>query len=166
MNSEKIKTVVIFVLIAVVIALGVYSFFGKDGFKNTETSAQFINDIYHLQSSLSYYLGSTYSDTFGIYTKVEILSGKATNKDGEVIEIKDNDDKNLPSIIETEDKLELNDEVFYKLSIDGIKELFEIDLSKYSDVVWYIQEDGVIKVSIETEPDWWQTEFESLKVGK
>lgn len=166
MNSEKIKTVVIVILIVVVIGLGVFCFFGKDGFKNVETGAQFVNDVKSLQASLSYYLGSTYSDTFGVYTKTEILSGKSTGKEGQIVEIKDNEDKNLTSIINIEEKLELNEEVLYKMSNDGVKTLFEMDLTKYSEVTFYVQEDGIIKVSFETEPEWWQPEFESLKVGK
>lgn len=166
MNSEKIKTVVIVILIAVVIGLGAYCFFGKDGFKNVETGAQFVKDVNSLQASLSYYLGSTYSDTFGIYTKTEILSGKSTNKEGQTVEIKDNEDKNLTSVINMDEKLEQNEEVLYKMSNDGVKTLFETDLTKYSDVTFYVKEDGTIKVSFETEPEWWKQEFESLKVGK
>ncbi|MEE0831124.1 MAG: hypothetical protein UIM26_06625, partial [Longicatena sp.] len=40
-----------------------------------------------LQSNLSYYVGASYSDSFGVYTKEEILLGKT--EDGE--KIKDNE---------------------------------------------------------------------------
>lgn len=165
MNSERLKTVVIVVLIIIVIALGAYSLFGKDGFKNTETSTQFIKDAQVLQASLSYYLGTTYSDTFGVYTRLEILSGKANNKDGEVIDIKDNEDKNLPSIVNVDEKLENGNNSLYKVQKDTLKTVFDIDLEKYNDIDFYVQEDGMIKVNFEKEPDWWKNEFSALKVN-
>lgn len=166
MNSEKIKTVAIFVLIAVVIALGAYSLFGKDGLKNTGTTKEFVGDMQKLQSSLSYYLGGTYSDTFGVYTKTEILSGKATNKDGEQISIKDNEDKNLPTLINVEEKIEVGDKTLYKISNEEIKKLFEMDFGKYGDIILYVGEDGVIKISFEKEPNWWRNELEVIKVNE
>lgn len=166
MNTEKTKTVVIFVLIAVVIALGAYSLFGRDGLKNIGTTKEFVEDIQNLQSSMSYYLGSTYSDTFGVYTKTEILSGKATNKDGEQINIKDNEDKNLPTLVNTEEKIEVDNKALYKMSNDDIKTVFELDFTKYGDISLYVGEDGIIKVDFEKEPNWWRKEFEVIKVNK
>lgn len=166
MNVEKTKTVVIFVLIAVVIALGAYSLFGKDGLKDIGKAKEFVGDIQNLQSSLSYYLGSTYSDTFGVYTKAEILSGKATNKDGEQINIKDNEDKNLPMLINIEEKLEVDNKTLYKMSSEDIKTVFELDITKYGDINLYVGEDGIIKIDFEKEPNWWKKEFEVIKVNK
>lgn len=166
MNSEKIKTVVIFVLVAIVIALGAYSLFGKDGFKNTEKSAEFVNDVQNIQSSMSYYLGSTYSDTFGVYTRLELLSGKATDKEGQVVDIKDNEDKNLPALINLDEKIERGNDVYYKISNDNLKELFNIDLGKYEGVNFYVKDDGIIKVGFEKTPDWWKKELDGLKINE
>ena len=84
---NKLKTVVIIVLIAVIIGLGAYILFVDEGVQYVESGAKFLKEIQTVQTSLSYYLGSTYSDTFGIYSKVELLSGKATDDEGNSVDI-------------------------------------------------------------------------------
>ena len=52
------------------------------------------------------------------------------------------------------------------MDTDTVMQLFEVDLTKYENATWYIQEDGIIKVDFKSEPEWWQKEFESFKIGK
>lgn len=163
--SEKSKTVVIFVLIALLLLLGAYVLFGKNGVGNVEKKASFLNDVQDLQSSLSYYLGSTYSDTFGAYTKLEILSAKSEDSEGNLVDIKDNEDNVLVSVIDTNDKVEENEVSYYKLVNDNVKILFNVDISSYSDISWYVTEEGMIKVNFEETPNWWGSEMNGLKLG-
>lgn len=166
MYSEKIKTVAIFLLIAVVIALGAFCIFGKGGVKNSETGIAFFNCVQDLQGELSYYLGNTYSDTFGVYSNVEILSGVVTDENGQSVTIKDNEDHDLVTLIQTADKIENNEKTYYALSIENIKTAFNADLSRYgSNMKWYVSEDGFIRVNFDAEPEWWQPSFQGIKIG-
>ena len=69
----------IFIIIILVILLGLsvaYAILGPNGYKTTEKGKSFFDDVIVLQSNLSYYVGASYSDSFGVYSKEEILLGK------------------------------------------------------------------------------------------
>ena len=91
------KSILIIIVLVILLGLSVaYIVFGPNGYKTTEKGKEFLDDVLELQSNLSYYVGASYSDAFGVYSKDEILMGKTT--EGE--KIKDNQDNLLPTLVE------------------------------------------------------------------
>ena len=142
---KKAKYIIIIVIL--IIALGLtaaYAILGPRGFKTTEKGKAFLDDVLTLQSNLSYYVGASYSDSFGVYTKEEILLGK-TLEDGE--KIKDNEDNVLPTLVNEENTIEYKGEI-----------------PTYEGVTFYVVEGDLVKVKLDSTPDWWNSNYDGLKI--
>lgn len=159
---KKAKYIISIVILAVLLALAIaYIVLGPNGYEKTKESSTFFDDVIELQSTLSYYVGSAYSDAFGVYTKTEILSG--VTEDGD--KIKDNEDNVLPALISTNDAIDYKgDEKAYKLNMDNVKVTLGIDTSKYDGVTFYVVEGDILKVKLDSTPEWWDSNFDSLKI--
>lgn len=154
MNKEKIKDIVIFVLLIAVIALVVYLVL-----TSTSKKSDFISDLVNAQDKISYYIGSIASETFNAYDKSQIITGYNDNE-----EIKNMDGNALPHIANKDEKIEIGGEIYYKISLEQLKENLKIDLSKYSYLEWYIKDGEVLRVRFTEEPEWWNYTMEALKV--
>ncbi len=154
MNKEKIKDIVIFVLLIAVIALVVYLVL-----TSTSKKSDFISDLVNAQDKISYYIGSIASETFNAYDKSQIITGYNDNE-----EIKNMDGNALPHIANKDEKIEIGGEIYYKISLEQLKENLKIDLSKYSYLEWYIKDGEVLRVRFTEEPEWWNYTMDALKV--
>lgn len=161
-KNKNIQKGLIIVLIILNLLSITYIVFNKFNIANVDTKATFVEDIIKVQEKISYYLGTSYSDTFGAYTKTELITGlNSENK-----EIKDITGKSLKPIVNIESKTEINGKVVYELNQENIKEMLKTELPTYNNVKWYIQDGELIKVKFDTKPSWWTTELNSLEVGK
>lgn len=154
MNKEKIKDIVIFVLLIAVIALVVYLVL-----TSTSKKSDFISDLVNAQDKISYYIGSIASETFNAYDKSQIITGYNDNE-----EIKNMDGNALPHIANKDEKIQIGGEIYYKISLEQLKENLKIDLSKYSYLEWYIKDGEVLRVKYSEEPEWWNYTMDALKV--
>ena len=154
MNKEKIKDIVIFVLLIAVIALVVYLVL-----TSTSKKSDFISDLVNAQDKISYYIGGIASETFNAYDKGQIITGYNDNE-----EIKNMDGNALPHIANKDGKIEIGGEIYYKISLEQLKENLKIDLSKYSYLEWYIKDGEVLRVKYSEEPEWWNYTMDALKV--
>ena len=154
MNKEKIKDIVIFVLLIAVIALVVYLVL-----TSTSKKSDFISDLVNAQDKISYYIGGIASETFNAYDKGQIITGYNDNE-----EIKNMDGNALPHIANKDEKIEIGGEIYYKISLEQLKENLKTDLSKYSYLEWYIKDGEVLRVKYSEEPEWWNYTMDALKV--
>ena len=152
------KSIVIIILLLVGWALtGAYAVFGPNGYKAVQDSKDFLEDVVELQSNLSYYVGSSYSDAFGVYSKVELLSG--LTEDGE--KIKDNEDNILPEFITLENSVDYKDgEKAYELNMDNVNTTLKTSIKKYEGITFYVVDGDLIKIKVENTPDWWNDNFD------
>lgn len=152
------KSIVIIILLLVGWALtGAYAVFGPNGYKAVQDSKDFLEDVVELQSNLSYYVGSSYSDAFGVYSKVELLSG--LTEDGE--KIKDNEDNILPEFITLENSVDYKDgEKAYELNMDNVNTTLKTSIKKYEGITFYVVDGDLIKIKVEKIPDWWNDNFD------
>lgn len=157
------KSIVIIIVILIGWALtGAYAIFGPNGYKATQDSKEFLEDIVELQSNLSYYVGSAYSDAFGVYTKVELLSG--VTQDGE--KVKDNEDNLLPEFITLENAVDYKDEEkAYELNMDNVNTTLKTSIKKYDGISFYVVEGDLVKVKVENAPDWWNDNFDIFRLN-
>lgn len=160
-KKNGVKNVVIIILAVLVLLFGTYIVLLKFNVTGVDGKSTFVKNAFNLQDKVSYYIGTTYSDTFGIYTKEEILLGKT--KDGK--EIKDNNNKAMTPLVSADKKIEKNGTVAYPLNEESAKTLLQITLPKEDGVTWYIQDGNLLKVNLEKSPSWWSIDLDCLKVG-
>lgn len=156
MKGEKIKNILLIILFLIIVALVVYIFL-----TSTPKKSDFINSVLEVQEKVSYYLGQKNSETFNAYNNIHILTG--FNEDEE---IKNIEGTTLVPLANKDSKIEKDGKVYYKLLEDKVKEVLKVDISKYSNLTWYIQDGELIRVDFETEPEWWNEEFDTLKIHK
>lgn len=153
------KSILIIILLVILLGLSVaYGIFGPNGYKTTQKGKEFFDDTIELQANLSYYVGASYSDAFGLYSKEEILSGKT--KDGE--KIKDNQDNLLPTLIEEDSAVEIDGSKAYKLNMENVKTTLGIKIENYEGVNFYVFEGDLIRIKLDAEPDWWNNNYDGL----
>lgn len=153
----------IFIIIVLVILLGLsvaYAILGPNGYKTTEKGKQFFDDVITLQSNLSYYVGASYSDSFGVYTKEEILLGKT--EDGE--KIKDNQDNVLPTLVNEENSVSYKDGTGYELNLEYVNTTLSTKIPTYEGVTFYVVDGDLVKVKLDGTPDWWNSNYDGLKI--
>ena len=156
------KSIVIIILLLIGLGLtGAYAVFGPNGYKATQDSKDFLEDVLDLQSNLSYYVGSSYSDAFGVYSKVEILSG--VTKEGE--KIKDNEDNLLPEFITLENAENYKgDEKAYELNMDNVNTTLKTTIKGYEGIKFYVVDGDLVKVKVENTPEWWNENFDVFRL--
>lgn len=160
-NKKKTKNYIIILLIVLILLLITYIIASKFNVAGIDKKASFIQDINSLQAEISYYVGATYSDTFGAYTKEQIVTGMS---DGN--EIKDISNNSIKPLVDIESKQEKDETISYKLNEENIKEILDISLPKYEGLNWYLQDGNLIRVEIENKPSWWTSDLDSLLIGK
>jgi len=161
--KNGMSKLVIIILVILLCLSGAYIVLGPNGYKTSSQAKAFLDDVLELQSTMSYYVGSSYSDAFGVYSKYEILSGKT--EEGEII--KDNEDNLLPDLIDVNDTIDYKgNEKAYKLKLDHVKTTLKIDISNYDGITFYIVEGDIIKVVIDDSlvSEWWSSNFDGLKI--
>lgn len=157
--KDKKNILIIIVLLILLGFIGAYAILGPNGYKTTEKGKAFFNDVVKLQANLSYYVGASYSDAFGVYTKEEILLG--TTGEGE--KIKDNMDNLLPTLVEPESAEDYKDDSkAYKLNMDNIKTTLGLKMDSYEGVTFYVVEGDLIKIKLDSKPDWWNENYNDL----
>lgn len=153
------KNVLIIIILVILLGFSIaYIVLGPNGYKTTEKGKNFFDDVMELQSNLSYYVGASYSDAFGVYTKDEILIGKTA--DGE--KIKDNQDNLLPTLVEEESAQDYKEGKSYKLNMENVKTTLGIKMEDYEGVTFYVVEGDLVKVKLEVEPEWWNKNYDGL----
>lgn len=156
--KSKTQTLIIIILVILLALSGAYILLGPSGIKSSQKGEDFFDDMIELQSTLSYYVGSSYSDSFGVYTKEEILSGKTA--DGE--QIKDNQDNLLPTLIEEETLDYKDDKKAYKLNMENVETTLGVSIDDYEGVTFYVVDGDLVKVKLDSMPDWWSNNFDSI----
>ena len=151
----------IFIIIILVILLGLsvaYAILGPNGYKTTEKGKSFFDDVIVLQSNLSYYVGASYSDSFGVYSKEEILLGKT--EDGE--KIKDNQDNVLPTLVVEENAEKYKEGNAYELNMEYVNTTLGTKIPEYEGVKFYVVEGDLVKVKLDGTPEWWNNNYNGL----
>ena len=158
MKNKKNTLVIIILLILLGFSIA-YIILGPNGYKTTQVGKDFFDDVMKLQANLSYYVGASYSDAFGVYSKDEILIGKTV--DGE--QIKDNQDNLLPALVdETTVQDYDNDSKAYKLNMPNVETTLGIDIADYEGVTFYVVDGDIVKVQLDGTPDWWNSNYDDL----
>ncbi len=157
MKNKKSTLVIILLVILLVLSIA-YIIFGPNGYKSTEKGGKFFDDVIKLQSNLSYYVGASYSDAFGVYSKEEILLGKT--EDGE--KIKDNQDNLLPTLVEENAETYDGDKKAYKLNMEYVNTTLKLKMDNYEGITFYVVEGDLIKVKLDGDIDWWNNNYDSL----
>ena len=158
MKNKKNTLVIIILLILLGFSIA-YILLGPNGYQTTQVGKDFFDDVMELQANLSYYVGASYSDAFGVYSKDEILLGKTV--DGE--QIKDNQDNLLPALVdETTAQDYDNDSKAYKLNMDYVETTLGITIDDYEGVTFYVADGDLIKVKLDGEPSWWNNNYDNL----
>lgn len=152
MKKERIAILVLGIL--VIVLLG-YIIFAK-GSLNTK----FLEDDIKLQDSISYYLGQLSSDTFDAYTKEQIITGSVN--EGKITSI---NGKEIIPIVDVNEKITINNENYYKINLEKLKEALNITISEYDGTAWYLSSDGIVKVKVSIKPGWWTNSFDSLRIS-
>lgn len=163
MNTENknTKNYIIIILIILLLLSITYIIATKFNVAGIDKKASFIKDVTKMQNEISYYVGTTYSDTFGAYDKTQIATGKVDGK-----EIKDINNTNLIPIANIDEKIEKDNTISYRLNSENIKQVLKLDLPKYEGINWYIQDGTLIRFEIEQKPVWWTSDLDSLLIGK
>lgn len=156
--KDKKSTLVIILLVILLVLSIAYIIFGPNGYKATEKGRDFFDDVIKLQSNLSYYVGASYSDAFGVYSKEEILLGKT--EEGE--KIKDNQDNLLPTLVEENAEIYDGDKKAYKLNMEYVNTTLKLKMDNYEGVTFYVVEGDLIKVKLDGDIDWWNNNYDSL----
>ena len=155
------KSILIIILLVILLGFSLaYIVLGPNGYKTTQKGTEFFEDVIELQSNLSYYVGASYSDAFGVYSKEEILLGKT----GEGEKIKDNQDNLLPTLVEEYSAQEHDEDTkSYKLNMENVKTTLKVKISDYEGVSFYVVDGDLVKVKFENgEPEWWSNNYDSL----
>ena len=151
--KDKKQTLIIIILIILLGLVGAYCILGPNGYKATQKGTEFFDEVMELQSNLSYY------DAFGVYSKTEILSG--ITEDGE--KIKDNQDNLLPTLIDMESAVDYkNDTKAYKLNMDNLKTTLSVDIGSYEGVTFYVADGDLVRVVLDSRPEWWNDNYNAL----
>lgn len=163
-KKEGIKkhTVIIVLLSAacmLLVALAIFLLFGNN---SVSGSGKFLQSTYSLQNKLSLYIGKTASDTFGAYTNEELVTGKLSS--GE--EIKGSDDDALKALVDTDEKIEENGKIAYKINEENLKSLLNTSMPSFDGIEFYIQDGQLVKVKITSKPEWWNEDLDFLLVGQ
>ncbi|MDD2376543.1 MAG: hypothetical protein PHD15_00740 [Clostridia bacterium] len=162
MKKENVKNIIILILIITTIIL-VITYLLK--FSDNSNITKLIKDSLVVQLNVSEYIGKIKSDTFDIYTTEQLMIGSTDIQNIDTTRIKDNDDNDLLQIVSIEDKISYNDTMFYKINMDNLKKIFDINLYQESGITWYIGSTGDIKVNYITKPTWWSQELDIIYVG-
>lgn len=158
MKNKKNTLIIILLLILLGFAIA-YIVLGPNGYKSTQVGKDFFDDIMELQANLSYYVGASYSDAFGVYSKDEILLGKTV--DGE--QIKDNQDNLLPTLVDEATAEDYDGESkAYKLNMEYVETTLGIDIDDYDGVSFYVVDGDFVKVKLDGEPEWWNNNYDNL----
>ncbi len=158
MKNKKNTLIIILLLILLGFAIA-YIVLGPNGYKSTQVGKDFFDDVMELQANLSYYVGASYSDAFGVYSKDEILLGKTV--DGE--QIKDNQDNLLPTLVDEATAEDYDGESkAYKLNMEYVETTLGIDIDDYDGVSFYVVDGDFVKVKLDGEPEWWNNNYDNL----
>mgnify|MGYP006067579631 CR=1 FL=1 len=161
-HIDSKKNVVIVILAAICMLLIALSVFLAFDSKTISGSGKFLQSAYTLQSKISTYIGKSSSDTFGIYTNEELITGKvaATGED-----IKDNEDNSIKPLVDIDKKIEKDGKVAYKINEENLKDLLNTSMPTYDGIEFYIQDGELLKVNLTSSPDWWMEDLDFLLVG-
>lgn len=162
-KKEGHKNVVIVILLVICMLLAALTVFLVFGNKTVSGSSKFLQSAYTLQNKISTYIGKTSSDTFGIYTYEEIITGKVATT-GE--DIKDNEDESLTPLVDIDKKIEIDGKVAYKINEENLKKLLNTSMPTYDGIEFYIQDGQLLKVNVVATPDWWIEDLDFILVGK
>ncbi len=157
--KNKKNILIIIILLILLGFTGAYAILGPNGYKTTEKGKAFFDDVIKLQANLSYYVGSAYSDSFGVYSKDEILLGATS--EGE--KIKDNLDNLLPALVDPESAQDYKDDTkSYKLNMENIKTTLGLKMDEYEGVTFYVVEGDLVKIKLDSKPEWWNENYDGL----
>ncbi len=164
--SDKKKYIIISVLIILTILIILYTIFRGGNPIYSSDRTKFVKQIIEAQKELSYYLGETVSDTFDLYTKEQIITGVMDIEKPEETKILDNTNEAITPLVNVEkDKIiQKGDTKNYLVINDNLKKILDVSLPEYAGVYYYIQDNGSIKVKLESTPDWWDSTLETLTV--
>lgn len=164
-SFEIIKNILIILLIIIVIVLTIVLFSSKINIVQDSKQKQFLSDILKMQNKISYYIGKTNSDTFGVYDDTQIILG-TEDKSNEKTKDVNNTTNNITEIVDSTQKIEKNNKVYYKVIDDNIKQVLNETMPEYEGITWYIEDGKLLKVKFDTKPEWWTDSFNSLLVGQ
>ena len=185
---------IIILLVIIIFALTIYIIFSKMDSKDDTTRKNFLSTMQTVQSELSYYVCGMEKDTFGIYTKSEILAGKAsakntteqtdkntntkstnskntknkdTNDETEIDNsaIKDNEGNLVTSLVETDKNYGTEENPIYKVNVTDLQKILNVSVEEFKGLEWYIENGTIVKVGFEnSKPSWWEDTFDVFSI--
>ncbi|MEG2348297.1 MAG: hypothetical protein RSB67_01440 [Clostridia bacterium] len=167
----KKNSIIITILVIILVILATLLIMTKVGSKDEHTKAEFLKNVIDIQAKLSYYVGNTYSETFGIYNKDEIILGvtpkkENTNENKKETKItkEENSKEEITPLANKEKKKEENSKVCYEALPKNFSKILKVTLPEYEGITWYIQDGQYLRV--EGSPSWWTSDLDCLKIGK
>ena len=159
MKKEVVKNVVIVILLLVIAGLVSLYFLNP---RYTTESTNVLHSLCETQIKLSEYVGKMRADMFDSYSTEQILVGSYNLEDIENSIIMDATGEELTSIVySTSDDIKtINDIKYYRVNVTNVMSVLETQLINDSNIIWYVSDTGVLKVSYNRKPDWWIDEFE------
>lgn len=167
MDKKIRKNIIVIILSILVITLLMYIIFSKNGLSDSSERADFLKNMVNTQKELSYYLGRTSAETFGVYTNEQIITGVIDINKSDETKIKDNENNAIIPIVSIANNniVKENDVTSYLVIKDNIKEVLNTDLKEFSGVSYYITNGNTLKVKFDTKPKWWDGSMNTLLLG-
>lgn len=164
-DKNVVKNICIILLSILVLVLTIFLVFSKIESNKTGKEVTFLQDINNLQSKFSYYVGLTYSDTFGLYNNIEILAADFKEIDVEK-EITNSQNNKITPLITLDDKIEKKNKIYHKIIESNVEAVLGVSMPTYEGLTWYVENGNLLKVDFKSRPDWWTDNLEVFRVGQ
>lgn len=159
MKKDLIKNIIIAILVLIILGLVAIYLLNPD--YNTE-STNLIQSAFECQIKLSEYIGKLRSDTFDAYTTEQLLVGSYNLEDIENSIIMNTAGEEIKSLVySTSEDIKVVDEIkYYRVNVTNFASALNVQLINDANIVWYVSDTGVLKLTYSFKPDWWIDEFE------
>lgn len=157
-NRKGNNNILVAILFIIIVLLAGYILFFNAGSGITT----FYTDLVTLQKNISYYLGTTSTEMFDVYSIENIITG--FNDDNK--EIKNIDEENIVPIGIKDSVIQKGEKKYYKLNSENIKTILKIELPTHDGIEWYISQDGQLAIKLtKGTPKWWNDNLDELRIS-
>lgn len=164
MKKDVIKNIIIVVLVLIILAFIVIYLLNPD---YSVESTNLTQSAFEAQINLSEYIGKMRAETFDAYTTENIIVGSYNLEDIANSIIMDTTGKEITSLVySTPDDIITKDETrYYRLNISNFVNVTGVQILNDSNIVWYINNLGILKCKYSHKPDWWVDELEVFHIN-
>lgn len=162
MSKNKIKNLIIFILLIVIIGFSIYRLIGSS--QNNKSNILF-ESLFRFQTKLSEYIGKIENDTYYSYTREQLIIGSSDLKDIENSKIKDYKENEIYSLVDFKTKITKDNTNFYKVNYTNVEKALNVELNAELGIDFYISGNGNVAVKYNDKPTWWIDEFNTICIN-